>query len=137
MRFEYSSIEYFPGLQASLPFVPISLFHAGHEIVREALVDSGSMVSVLPYDIGLALGLVWEEQTLAVDLVGVLKDAPAYGVLLRGQIADYPAAGLVFGWTRKTSQDVPIILGEMNFFKQFHVHFYGNDDYFVIEPAWR
>ncbi|QTA85705.1 hypothetical protein [Desulfonema magnum] len=57
-----------------MPFIEIALYHGGHKITVPALVDSGAAMSVLPYDTGLELGLVWEEQTVPVDVGGVLKD---------------------------------------------------------------
>lgn len=88
-------------------------------------MDSGSAVNVLPYDVGLDLGLAWEAQDFALDLVGVLRGSPAYGVLLSGQIGAFPPVRLAFAWTRKTSKEVPVILGRVSFFQEFKVSFDG------------
>ncbi len=67
-----------------LPIIRIALYHAGHEITIPAVVDSGAMVSVLPYDTGIELGFVWEEQTVPVKLGGTCQGVPAFGVLVQG-----------------------------------------------------
>ena len=36
------------------------------------LVDSGAMVNVLPYDVGLQLGVVWDERRANIRLAGTL-----------------------------------------------------------------
>ena len=74
-----------------LPLLPLSLYYAGHEVSVNALVDSGSMGCVLPYSVGLSLGLVWEEQTFPVVLSGAYTGVPAYGVLTRGKVESFPA----------------------------------------------
>lgn len=87
-----------------------------HSIEVSALVDSGSTVNVLPYDIGIRLGLIWEKQEfLLPSLVGTLRDVPAFGVLIAGQIDQFPPVSLAFAWTQ--SNDVPVILGQINFFR--------------------
>jgi hypothetical protein len=64
-----------------LPLIEIALYHGEHKKTVSALVDSGAAMSVLPSDTGL--GLAWEKQTVPVDVGGVLKNTPAYGVSRR------------------------------------------------------
>ncbi len=97
MLFEYTL---FPGLPCGRPMVDIHLFYAGTDITVSALVDSGADFSVLPYEVGLRLGFVWEEQRLPVPLGGMLKGVPAAGVLVRGEIPGLPEKALVFAWLR-------------------------------------
>jgi len=73
-------------------------------------------VSVLPYECGVELGFIWEEQTLPVLLGGAGKGVPAYGVLVRGEIAGLPPVALAFAWTRKIDDEVRPLLGYTNFF---------------------
>ena len=122
-RFPYS--EAISGVQILLPFVQIELVHGDRTLEIPALVDSGSTVNVLPYDVGLQLGPVWENQDFALDVVGVLRGCPAYGVLLTGGIEPFRPARLAFAWTQKTSEEVPTILGQVNFFQEFKVSFDG------------
>lgn len=104
-----------------LPIIEISLYHAGYEISTSAVVDTGAMVSVLPYDLGMQLGFVWEEQTIPISLGGPCKGVPAFGVLVRGELAGLLPVALGFAWTRKTSQEVRTLLGYTNFFQHFKV----------------
>ena len=83
MLFEYTP---FPGIPCGRPMVNINLFYAGSNLTASALVDSGADFSVLPYDVGLQLGLVWEEQTLPVPLGGMLRGVPAYPLYISGNL---------------------------------------------------
>ncbi len=67
MKYQYTPSPAFPHLRGGMPLTEIALCHGGHEITVTALIDSGAM-SVLPYDIGLELGLVWEDQNVPVDV---------------------------------------------------------------------
>ena len=132
MIYHYTRSPAYPELRGGLPLVDIALYHEGHNCSVTALVDSGAAMSVLPYDIGLELGLVWEEQTIPVDIGGVLKQTPAYGILVRGELASLPPVALVFAWIRQTSREVRTILGQMNFFQQYKVTFEGYNNTFEI-----
>jgi hypothetical protein len=79
--FSYSDDRATSGLQANLPFVPTTLSYREQLIQVPALIDSGSSVNVLPYDIGQDLGLVWEAQDFPLEVVGVLQGSLAYGVI--------------------------------------------------------
>jgi len=50
------------GVASLAPFLPITLFGA-KSISVSGLLDTGAMVSVLPYGVGEQLGAVWEQQT--------------------------------------------------------------------------
>ena len=129
-RFAYSRKD--AGVRGGLPFIRMELLHRDRTIQVSALVDSGSTVNVLPYDVGLQLGLVWEEQDFPLDVVGVLGASPAFGVLLAGDIEAFPPVRLAFAWTRKTSEEVPVILGQVNFFQEFRVSFDGRTQTFEL-----
>lgn len=129
-EFSYQQSQAFPDLQG-LPYAPITLRNKEHSLEVSALVDSGSTLNVLPFDLGTQLGFVWEEQTYALpSLVGSLKGLPAFGVLLEGQIDGLTPAPLAFAWTK--SNDIPVILGQINFFSQFDVFFFGSSKKFQI-----
>ncbi|MEH2245575.1 hypothetical protein [Nostoc sp.] len=59
-----STIEFPFSNDEALPMIPITLSHAGFSFFANALLDTGSTVNLLPYDIGLQLGAIWEEQTV-------------------------------------------------------------------------
>lgn len=80
------------------------------------------MVNVLPYSVGADLGLVWNEQTTPVYLTGSLSRLPAKGVIVTGQVSALPPTELAFAWTQV--DDVPLILGQVNFFMEFDICFF-------------
>ncbi|MEZ4525780.1 MAG: hypothetical protein R2941_07665 [Desulfobacterales bacterium] len=70
MKYQYSRSPAFPQLRGGLPLIEISLCNGEHKSMIPALVDSGAAMSVLPYDTGLELGLIWEDQAVPVDVGG-------------------------------------------------------------------
>jgi hypothetical protein len=130
-RFQYTKSQKFPGL-AGMPFLSLKLTNQTHTVSVRALADSGATVNVLPYDIGLQLGLIWEVQRIPAPLWGTLHDIQAWGVRVIGQVEPFPASPLVFAWTQKTSQEIPVILGQTNFFQIFKVAFDGKVGTFEI-----
>lgn len=131
-QFSYQQAQGFPGLQSGLPYLPLTLIHHEHTVTSPALVDSGATVNVLPHDIGLDLGLTWGKSTLPLAGEGFLRGLPTYGVLLRGTVHPFPSVRLVFAWSQRTSQEIPLILGQMNFFHLFKVTFDGKAGTFEI-----
>jgi len=63
-------------------------------------------------------------------LSGNLANQEARGVILIGIIEAFQAVQLVFAWTR--NDDVPLILGQVNFFMTFDVCFFRTDALFEI-----
>ena len=104
-----------------LPKIPIALSYAGLSISAHALLDTGSTVNLLPYDIGLQLGVVWEEQTVRLPLAGNLAKVEARGLFLHIQIGNLERVRLAFAWAQVSQ--VPLILGQTNFFREFDVCF--------------
>jgi hypothetical protein len=115
-----------------VPDLPLTLTYGDRSLDVVSLVDSGSSVNVLPYEIGLQLGAVWEEQTTSVRLTGNLARFPARGLLLTANIAQFQPVKLVFAWTEAT---VPLLLGQVNFFAEFDVCFYGYQQVFAVKPS--
>lgn len=105
----------------ALPTIPITLSYANFSVSVNALLDSGSTVNLLPYDIGLQLGANWEEQTVRLPLAGNLASAEARGLFVYVQIGDLEPVRLAFAWTQ--ASQVPLILGQTNFFREFDVCF--------------
>ena len=96
------------------------------------LLDTGSTVNVLPHSIGLQLGFVWEQRTTLLHLTGSLARLPARGVIVSGQVASFPPVELAFAWTQST--DLPVILGQVNFFMEFDVCFFRSQAAFEVSP---
>jgi hypothetical protein len=120
------------GQTSTLPYLPIVLSNGSKSIEVMALLDTGASVSVLPYEVGIQLGAIWENQTLAIPLSGNLGQSEARGLVLSGTVRKFVSVPLVFAWTRST--DVPVILGHMNFFAEFNVCFYRHESAFELNP---
>jgi len=114
-----------------MPYLPLMLERDWKSIDVLGLVDSGASINVLPYTIGLELGAVWEEQSTFFGLSGNLANYEAKGLLLTAKVADFPAVNLAFGWTK--AEDVPLILGQTNFFSEFDICFYRSQNEFEIK----
>src|SRR5439155_3087247 len=122
VRFDYAVTEAGRSNGKSLAYLPITLSHGTHMLVVAGLLDTGSTVNVLPHHVGLQLGFVWEHMTTLLHLTGSLARLPARGVVASGQVASFPPVELAFAWTQST--DVPVILGQVNFFMEFDVCFF-------------
>lgn len=125
-RFQYTHAR-------NLPFVPLTLSYADRTIQREALIDSGATNNLMPYQVGLDLGLSWEEQTLKLPEEKALDHAPVVGIRVFGRIKPFPPIPLVFAWIQNDTR--PLILGHMNFFLTFDVHFYDTQGFFELVPS--
>lgn len=132
LRFSYNSVEAGQTLASELAYLPITVSTVNGSIEGQALLDSGSTVNVLPYPIGLALGFSWEQQTIPIALTGSLSKVPAYGVIVTGKVASFPPVELAFAWTQATN--VPLILGQVNFFMEFDVCFFRSQASFEVKP---
>ena len=132
VRFAYADTAASRAEGSLLAYVPITLRHGTHVVTVPGLLDTGSTVNVLPYPLGLQLGLVWEHQPTRVYLTGSLVRLPARGVIVSGQVASFPPVELAFAWTQST--EVPVLLGQVNFFMEFDVCFFRSQAAFEINP---
>lgn len=114
-----------------LPYLPITLIHDQQTVTTIGLLDSGAMVNVMPYQTGLALGLQWDKQTTSVALTGNLGRVPARGVVLQGQVESFEPVTLAFAWTQ--APDVPLILGQVNFFLEYDLCFFRAEQAFELK----
>jgi hypothetical protein len=120
------------GPQSLAPLLPLSLQLGEVTVDVAALLDSGASLSVLPFDVGVRLGAAWERQTVDVPLAGTLRGVPAKGLLLTGVVGSFPPVRLAFAWAQ--SDDVPVILGQTNFFAEFDICFFRSRSLFEIKP---
>ncbi len=120
------------GVPDDLPQLPLSLTYRSSSVEVLALLDTGASVNVLPYSVGVQLGAVWEEQTTSVTLAGNLASVESRGLLISAQISNFDPVQLVFAWS--LSDNVPLLLGRMNFFLEFDVCFYRSQLAFEIRP---
>ena len=133
-RFSYTLM---PGFIGGMPFADIQLSHNDRSVSASALIDSGSALNILPLDVGLELGFIWEKQTVPLDLAGALRGSQAYAVLVHVELAPFPSLDLGFAWVNRPAADIRILLGQVNFFQEFNVCFYGHHQVFDITPRSR
>src|SRR5512134_383913 len=112
----------------SLPRLPLTLYYREQRVDVIGLVDSGATVNVLPYRVGLTLGALWSAQRATLRLAGNLGHAPAQPLIVSASIADFTPVPLAFAWTQ--AEDLPIILGQVNFFMVFEVCFFRTQSRF-------
>lgn len=109
IRFAYTNGESGRQQATLLAYLPVILSNESSSLTVSGLLDTGSTVNVLPYTIGLQLGLTWEEQNTPVQLTGSLARLPARGVIVIGKVGSFLPVELAFAWTQ--SKEVPVILG--------------------------
>lgn len=132
LQIPYTIINPALGASSSLPYLPFTLQQQQDTVAVTGLVDSGAMVNVLPFSIGLQLGLNWAQQTVPVQLTGNLARIEARGVIVSATIGTFAPVRLAFAWT--ASDEVPVLLGQMNFFLEFDVCFFRSQSLFEITP---
>jgi len=119
--------------EASLqPYFPLTLTYQGGSVSTLGLLDTGSMVNVLPYQVGIDLGAVWEQQMTPLQLTGNLARYEARALVISTTVGSFEPAQLVFAWTQATN--VPLLLGQVNFFMEFDVCFYRSQLLFEVRP---
>lgn len=131
-RFPYIQVKNARGETALRPILPITLTYRSHSLIVSALVDTGADVNVLPYHVGIELGAIWDEHKTLVELSGNLANYEARGILISTTIGEYKPIQLAFAWTQ--AENVPLLLGQMNFFMEFDVCFYRTQAIFEIHP---
>lgn len=128
-RFRFSETDRRIG---SLPYLPFVLAHRERSLSVSGLLDTGSTVNVLPYETGIQLGVIWEQQPTRVKLTGNLANYDARAIILSAKVNEFNPVKLAFAWTK--AKNMPLILGQMNFFLEFDVCFYGSIGVFEIAP---
>ncbi len=119
----------FPTLR---PMLPVRLVSSTAVVDAEALVDSGSDTNVLPWDLGVRLGLNWSRALPLPPVSGSLASVASRAALLTVGVSNFPPGYLAFAWVQ--SNTVPLILGQTNFFLEFDVCFYASRGEFTVAP---
>jgi hypothetical protein len=132
VRFAFTEVNPDLGALSTLPYLPLILTYQSQSLNVSGLLDTGSSVNVLPYDMGLKLGANWERQRLSVPLGGNLGRFEARALVLTATVEQFPPVDMAFAWTR--DRNAPLILGHMNFFLAFDVCFYRCELVFEISP---
>jgi hypothetical protein len=132
MLFKYSTTSTTQNEFDSLPRMPLILKRDNQKIEALGLVDSGATVNVLPHDIGLQLGGTWDARKAIIQLAGNLGNQTAIPFTVTAYIGEYSPTELVFAWVK--NPNIPLILGQTNFFMEFDVFFYRSRLEFEIKP---
>lgn len=114
-----------------MPRVSITLRAGNREVQALALVDSGATINVLPFDLGIQLGAIWDEAQAILPLAGILG-TDGVSLNIETQLGDYPPVELSFAWVK--TDRVPLILGQYDFFEYFRVCFERYNLEFEITP---
>ncbi|MEA5479486.1 hypothetical protein VB774_17840 [Pseudanabaena galeata UHCC 0370] len=131
-RFNFVEKSNSVGETSLVPYLPLTLSFQNTSISTSGLLDTGASVNVLPYEIGIQIGLNWDDHTTSVTLAGNLAQFPAKGIILSATIDQFAPTTLVFAWTK--AENIPLLLGRINFFQEFDVCFYGSQLAFEIAP---
>ena len=132
VRYSFISTDSSLGEASFKPFLPLTLNYREKSQEVIGLLDTGAMVNVLPYQVGVELGAVWEEQTMMLQLSGNLAQFEARVLILSVTVGQFPSVRLVFAWTQVNN--IPLILGQANFFMEFDVCFYRSQKIFEVTP---
>ena len=131
-RFNFVEKSNSAGETSLVPYLTLTLSSQDASISTSGLLDTGASVNVLPYEIGVQLGLNWNDYNTSVTLAGNLAKFAAKGIILSATIDQFAPATLVFAWTK--AENIPLLLGRINFFQEFDVCFYGSQLVFEIAP---
>lgn len=79
---------------------------------------------------GQQLGFDWSQQKHSVVLSGNLATVEARVVVVSAVVGSFPAVRLAFAWSQ--SDDVSVILGQVNFFMEFDICFFRSRSVFEV-----
>ncbi|MCI0461552.1 MAG: hypothetical protein L0Z62_31770 [Gemmataceae bacterium] len=120
------------GAASLRPYLPLTLTLDGQSLEVSGLLDTAAAVNVLPHQFGIRLGAVWEKQTTSLKLTGNLAAYEARALLVTAVVGKFAPVRLAFAWAQ--TDEVPLLLGQINFFLEFDVCFYRSRALFEIRP---
>lgn len=124
--------EYIPDFVAR-PFLPVTIRYGQAEIQTMALLDSGADINVMPYQLGLELGADWDAPSVIEDLQGLGGGVQAKRIVADLHVESWPSIGQIFAWAR--DDEIPVILGQIDFFQNVNVCFHRYQYTFEIEMS--
>ena len=130
-RFSYVSRDPSLGNASLAPMMAITLI-GSQNVSTSGLLDSGAAINVLPYSLGEQLGFDWDEQMRSVELTGNLASTEAKILVLSALVGSFPPIRLAFAWAQ--TDEVSVILGQVNFFMEFDVCFFRSQSAFELRP---
>ena len=132
MRFSYSTIHQTQTQLDSLPRLPLTLKLNDKSIEVLGLADTGATINVLPFSVGQKLGARWDSQQAVIRLAGNMANSLAQPIVIKAEIGNFPPVLLAFAWV--SHDNIPVILGQTNFFNEFEVCFFRNKFEFEVKP---
>ncbi len=122
--------------RSSMPLVWVRLQFSSIPVDTWVLVDTGAAVNVLPYSVGLRLGLNWEDFLEGPEIGGNASGATRT-VVMDVSIGSFLDVPLSFCWL--DNDRVRILFGHQNFFEQFVTYFDSKNKEFAlfrnVEPS--
>jgi len=113
------------------PYVTITLSNAGFEVTVEGLVDSGCTMTLVNCDFAEALGVDLSTCT-ETSVTGVGAIAKGYMTTVDFQVQGFNnsfSSPVIF----VENLPVPTLLGQLNFFQHFNVHFQKKNHKLILE----
>ncbi len=132
LRVPFTAMGVATGEASLLPLLPLTLSGQGKTQETHGLLDTGATVNVLPFSLGEALGAVWNERAANLHLSGNLAQYPARPLVLLAAVGQFAPVRLAFAWTQ--AENVPLLLGQVNFFMEYDVCFYRARHVFEVQP---
>ena len=132
MPFPYTPMSAGPFGTILMPMMSIRLTNGTTVVDEIGLVDTGSAVNVLPYDLGIRLGLDWNAPAQPLSLAGNVGRQTAKAAFLMGTVANFPPVLLIFAWSQ--APDARLILGQTNFLAEFDACFFRSRGIFEVQP---
>jgi hypothetical protein len=129
-RFPYTTLVDSSGGYLLRPLLSVDVVFDQRRIRTDALIDSGADANVLPYQLGLDLGANWDEARLVPALSGNLGSAEARVIVLEVIVQPFDSVRMVFIWVK--SNAARLLLGQISFFQEFDVCFFGQAEFFEI-----
>lgn len=131
-RYAFTAADSGLGEAGFMPQLPLTLIYKNQPTSVIGLLDTGAAVNDLPYAVGIELGAVWNEKLSTIKLTGNLAEFEACPLIVSAGVAQFPPVRMAFAWTK--ADDVPLILGQVNFFMEFDVCFYRSQRVFELRP---
>jgi len=103
------------------PLLPVTLHSRHNSVDTWGLLDIGADMNMMPFAIGMELGLSWERLAQEFELLSLAGSSPAKAVAVDLAIRPWPRLKMAFAWS--TAIESVVILGQWNFFEMVDVCF--------------
>lgn len=96
MRFKYSTTDPSQDEFDALPRLPLVLRSNSQRVEVVGLVDSAATVNVLPYEVGIRLGAIWDDRKATIRLAGSLGNVNGMPLFVTAQVGEFAPVRLAF-----------------------------------------